>query len=133
MPGYIIPVTVILSLSSGRYLSQEFKIHMGLRFSAWGLRFSPKDLRFSPRGLHFSPRGLRFSPEGLRSSFLGLRFRNTPLRCTVAFYDDGKENFVALKCVVVRPCNNHQTPSYAYPGSQRLFMRGFRFRSTLKK
>ena len=125
MPGYIIPVTVILSLSSGRYLSQEFKIHMGLRFSAWGLRFSPKGLRFSPRGLrfspgglrfsprglHFSPRGLRFSSEGLRSSFLGLRFRNTPLRCTVAFYDDGKENFVALKCIVVRPCNNHQTPS----------------------
>ena len=31
----------------------------------------------------------------------------------MAFFDDGKENFVALKCVVVRPCNNYQTPSYA--------------------
>ena len=67
MPGYIIPVTVILSLLSGRYLSQEFKIHMGLRFSAGGLRFSPKGLRLSLRGLRFSPGGLRFSPEGLMS------------------------------------------------------------------
>ena len=65
------PNRAVTNYGSGRYFSQEFKIHMGMRFS-------PRGLRFSPRGLRFSPRGLRFSREGLRSQVLGLRFRNTP-------------------------------------------------------
>ena len=87
----------VTNYRSGRCLSQEFKIHMGFRFSPGGLRFRPKGLRFGPRGLRYSPRGLRFSSGGLRfspgdlrfsprvfvlvhgvlglSSFLGLRFR----------------------------------------------------------
>ena len=65
---------------SRRYLSQEFKIHMGLRFSPGSLLFSPKGLHFSPRGLRFSSGGLRFSPRGLGFSSGGLRFSPLGLR-----------------------------------------------------
>ena len=70
----------VTNYRSGRCLSQEFKIHMGLRFSPGGLRFGPRGLRYSPRGLRFSSGGLRFSSGGLRFSSGGLRFSPGDLR-----------------------------------------------------
>ena len=59
---------------------EEFKIHMGLRFSPGSLVFSPEGLHFSPRGLRFSSGGLGFSPRGLGFSSGGLRFSPGGLR-----------------------------------------------------
>ena len=56
----------VTNYRSGRCLSQEFKIHMGLSFSPEGIRFSPRVFV------------LVHGVLGLRSSFLGLSFRNTP-------------------------------------------------------
>ena len=55
----------VTNYRSGRCLSQEFKVHMGLSFSQEGLGFSPRVFV------------LVHGVLGLRSSFLGLRFRNT--------------------------------------------------------